>query len=137
MLMRPLIAAAAAGLIVVAGCSPEHPTPTTARSAQGATDPAPATSQVQGSSTAAAEGASPRPVAQVADDAIITGKVKAALVDVEGVKVSDVNVDTVNGTVTLKGFVDSQSQAEQAIHLAQATEGVRGVTSQLVIKATP
>jgi hyperosmotically inducible periplasmic protein len=136
MLMRPLIAAAAAGLVVLAGCTPEHPTPTTARPAQGTTDQAGATSQAQ-ASTAPAAGESPRPVGQVADDAIITGKVKAALVDVEGVKVSDVNVDTVNGTVTLKGVVDNQAQAEQAIHLAQATEGVRGVTSRLVIKTTP
>jgi hyperosmotically inducible periplasmic protein len=133
MLMQHHIAAAATAFVFVGGCTPEHPSPTT-RSAQ---DPgATASTQVQ-SGAAAKESEAVRPVAQVAADAIITGKVKAALVEVQGVKVSDVNVDTVNGTVTLKGFVETQSQADHAIHLAQATEGVKAVANQLVIKATP
>jgi len=124
--------AAAAACILFAGCTPETSTPAAARSPQGDEQ---ARASAQGASAATAARETVRPIAQVADDAIITGKVKAALVEVEGVKVSDVNVDTVNGTVTLKGFVESPAQAEQAIQLAQATEGVRGVTNQLAVKA--
>ena len=131
---RPYVAAAVAAFVLFAGCTPERPTPAAGRSPQADGE---AHAAAQGEAPSRKEGETVRPVAQVADDAIITGKVKAALVEVEGVKVSDVNVDTVNGTVTLKGFVESPAQAEHAIQLAQATEGVRGVSNQLVIKATP
>ena len=131
---RPYVAAAAAALVLLAGCTPELPTPAAGRSPQ---DNGEARAAAQGEARSRKEGEAVRPIAQVADDAIITGKVKAALVEVEGVKVSDVNVDTMNGTVTLKGFVESPAQAEQAIQLAQTTEGVRGVSNQLVVKATP
>jgi hyperosmotically inducible protein len=129
---RSAVAAAAAACMLFAGCTAETSTPAAARSPQGG-EQARASAQEPSAATGARE--TVRPIAQVADDAIITGKVKAALVEVEGVKVSDVNVDTVNGTVTLKGFVESPAQAEQAIQLAQTTEGVRGVTNQLAVKA--
>ena len=130
---RYVVAAGAAAVVLLVGCTSEQRTSTTtgqpsadfqARSAQ----------QAQ---SAAERGEVTRSVAEVAEDAIITGKVKAALVEVEGIKVSDVNVDTIKGTVTLKGLVDNQAQAEHAVKLAQATEGVRGVSSELVIKARP
>jgi osmotically-inducible protein OsmY len=131
---RPFVAAAAATVVLFMGCTPEDPTPTARRGAQvDAAAQAPAPGQPGFSQN----GETPRPVAQVADDAIITGKVKAALVEVEGVKVSDVNVDTTNGKVTLKGFVENEAQARHAIQLAQATEGVRDVSNQLVVKAAP
>jgi hyperosmotically inducible protein len=123
---RPEAVAAAAAFMLLGACTSEQTTPAAARTTQG---------DVQ--AHALVESKTVRPVAQVADDAIITGKVKAALVEVEGVKVSDVNVDTINGTVTLKGFVENVAQAEHAIQLAQTTEGVRGVSNQLVVKATP
>jgi hyperosmotically inducible protein len=126
---RSCVTATMAAVLFVA-CTSERPTPATQGDVQ-------ARGTAQGKPAAPAQPEAVRPVAQVADDAIITGKVKAALVEVEGVKVSDVNVDTVNGTVTLKGFVETPAQADHAIQLAQATEGVRGVSNQLAIKATP
>ena len=90
--VRPYAAAAVAACVLFAGCTPEHATPTAGRSPQ---DNGEAHAAAQGEAPSRKEGETVRPVAQVADDAIITGKVKAALVEVEGVKVSDVNVDTV------------------------------------------
>jgi osmotically-inducible protein OsmY len=127
---RYLAAAAATAFVLLVGCTSEQRTSATGQpSADLQAQPSP---QARSS---AAQGESTRSVAEVADDAIITGKVKAALVDVEGIKVSDVNVDTIKGTVTLKGLVENQAQADHAIRLARATEGVLGVSSELVVKA--
>jgi hyperosmotically inducible protein len=62
---------------------------------------------------------------------------RAALLASPDVKGLDVNVDTVNGKVTLKGSVDSQVQADRAVQIARGTEGVKDVESQLTVKAKP
>ena len=70
---------------------------------------------------------------QVVDDAVITSKVKAALLadpDIAGLKI---NVDTAKGKVTLKGEVKSLSLWRKAESLARGVEGVQSVNNQLVI----
>ena len=49
------------------------------------------------------------------DDSAITAKVKAALVDHDSIKSTDISVKTDKKVVTLSGFVESQAQAEQAV----------------------
>jgi hyperosmotically inducible protein len=49
------------------------------------------------------------------------------------VKARDINVDTQNGVVTLKGEVKSQSEETKAVEIARTTKGVREVVDQLVI----
>jgi len=49
------------------------------------------------------------------DDSAITAKVKAALVDHENIKSTDISVETNKKVVTLSGFVESQAQAEEAV----------------------
>ena len=71
------------------------------------------------------------------DDATITAKVKAALLHAADVKGTDLNVNTVNGAVTLKGSVESQAQTDRAVQIARASEGVREVNNQLTVKARP
>ena len=44
------------------------------------------------------------------DDSGITAKAKAALVDDETIKSTDISVETEKGVVTLSGFVASQDQ---------------------------
>jgi hyperosmotically inducible protein len=78
-----------------------------------------------------------RTVAQTVDDAAVTAKLKSALLQAPDVKGTDVNVDTVNGKVTLKGTVESQAQADRAVQIARASEGVREVDNQLMVKARP
>ena len=47
------------------------------------------------------------------DDSAITAKVKAALVDHDNIKSTDISVKTDQKVVTLSGFVESQAQAEE------------------------
>ncbi|VTP63601.1 Osmotically-inducible protein Y precursor [Leclercia adecarboxylata] len=43
------------------------------------------------------------------DDSSITAKVKAALVDADDIKSTDISVETEKNVVTLSGFVESQA----------------------------
>lgn len=45
------------------------------------------------------------------DDSSITAKVKAALVDHDSIKSTDISVKTDNKVVTLSGFVESQTRS--------------------------
>ncbi|MBM7344534.1 molecular chaperone OsmY [Pantoea coffeiphila] len=68
------------------------------------------------------------------DDSGVTAKVKAALVDDEAIKSTDISVKTHEGVVTLSGFVSSQDQAEKAVALAKGIEGVKSVSDKLHVK---
>ncbi|NUU66228.1 molecular chaperone OsmY [Enterobacteriaceae bacterium BIT-l23] len=68
------------------------------------------------------------------DDSAITAKVKAALVDDEAIKSSDISVKTDDKVVTLSGFVTSQAEAEKAVQLAKGIEGVTSVSDKLHVK---
>jgi hyperosmotically inducible protein len=66
-------------------------------------------------------------------DTTITGEVKAKLDKDDVTRHEDIHVKTVAGVVTLRGKVSSASVADQAIHLAQQTDGVKGVRNKLVL----
>ncbi|GAB4507203.1 MAG: hypothetical protein Tsb0026_01770 [Sulfuricaulis sp.] len=68
-------------------------------------------------------------------DATITAKVKTAIVAKPGLNAMQIDVDTVNGVVTLKGTVDSPQLLENATQVAQTVEGVKAVNNQLTVKA--
>ena len=68
------------------------------------------------------------------DDSAITAKVKAALVDHEDIKSTDISVKTEKKVVTLSGFVESQAQAEQAVTVAKGVEGVSSVSDKLHVR---
>ncbi|MGO1070715.1 BON domain-containing protein [Lysobacter sp. CA199] len=69
---------------------------------------------------------------QPVGDTWITTKVKTELVAKKGVPGTDINVETVNGTVTLSGHV-TKAQAKRAIAIAEGVKGVKNVdTSALV-----
>lgn len=68
------------------------------------------------------------------DDSAITAKVKAALVDHEDIKSTDISVKTEKKVVTLSGFVESQAQAEQAVTVAKGVEGVASVSDKLHVR---
>lgn len=69
------------------------------------------------------------------DDAAITTKIKAAIVGEASLKVLQINVDTVNGMVTLTGTVDSVQNSDRAKELASAVEGVKSVDNRLTVKS--
>jgi len=64
----------------------------------------------------------------------ITTKVKTKFVDETVLKGSDIDVDTDNHVVTLKGTVASTAARARAAAIASGTEGVTRVVNQLVVK---
>lgn len=67
-------------------------------------------------------------------DSWITTKVKAALVDDQLVKATEVNVETFKGVVQLSGFVSSNAAMNQAVHVARGITGVTSVKNDMRVK---
>lgn len=92
---------------------------------------------VAGLSGAAIAGGTPSADGNAADmkseqpvsDTWITTKVKADLATTEGVKSTDISVETTNGIVTLIGVLESKTAVEKAIAVAKAIKGVKSVDS--------
>ena len=71
---------------------------------------------------------------QPIDDTWITTKVKSSLLADTDVAGLDIEVETVNGVVTLTGEVDEQAQIDHATRIARDIEGVTDVqTSRLTV----
>lgn len=68
-------------------------------------------------------------------DSVITTKVKAKLAEEKMASLIHVTVNTdAKGMVFLSGNVKTQHDADKAVAIARATEGVTSVTSELKIK---
>jgi osmotically-inducible protein OsmY len=67
-------------------------------------------------------------------DAMITTKVKADLVKEPNLKSMEIHVETVQGTVQLSGFVNSDADAAKAAELARNVKGVKDVKNEIKIK---
>lgn len=68
------------------------------------------------------------------DDAVITTKVKALIIEDPLTKVLEVKVKTFKGEVQLSGFVSSQAAADRAVELARSVNGVTSVKNDMQIK---
>lgn len=75
-----------------------------------------------------------RTAGQTVDDQLIVSKVKTAMLSDPNVPGLKINVDSFKGVVTLRGYVDNPSQADQAVQIARNTTGVESVVSKLVIE---
>lgn len=69
------------------------------------------------------------------EDAAITAKVKAALIEDKQVSGLKINVTTEQGVVRISGAVPSSDVGQRALELAAGVKGVRDVKSELTIKA--
>ena len=69
-------------------------------------------------------------------DAGITTAVKSKLAVDDTVKAYQVDVDTANKVVTLRGDVETMAQKEHAVTIARNTDGVRDVIDQLRVNPT-
>ena len=106
--------------------------PTTADTA---TDPAMGTTADAGADMSDGPGDG-RDSSQPVDDTWITTKVKSSLLAESDVSGLDINVDTLDGVVTLRGQVESQAQIDTATRIAREIEGVNNVdTSGLTVGA--
>jgi hyperosmotically inducible protein len=72
-------------------------------------------------------------VARGVDDAALTTKIKAKMALDDTVRARDINVDTVDGTVTLSGRVWSEPERQRVVQLAKETSGVRSVIDRLTM----
>ena len=120
-----LVAVFAAGTaLFAAGCS-DRSNETVGQKVDRATDKVAAATERAADKTAA-----------VLDDATITTKVKAAVMAEPGLRALQINVDTKDGKVTLNGTVDTPQLKDRATQVAQAVEGVKSVSDQLVVKSS-
>ena len=69
-------------------------------------------------------------------DSGITTNVKSKFATDDTVKAYQIDVDTKDHIVTLSGEVDSMAAKERAMQIASATEGVRDVHNNLVVRET-
>lgn len=73
-------------------------------------------------------------VGEKVDDATVTTKVKAALVEHPSTKAHQINVATSDGVVQLSGFVDSAAAKAAAGDVARSVGGVKSVRNELDVK---
>ncbi len=69
-------------------------------------------------------------------DAWLTMRTKVALMTAEGMSAMDLNVDTVNGVVTLHGKVTTEAEKEKAERISRDIGGVKQVNNLLQIVPT-
>ena len=70
------------------------------------------------------------------DDAVITTKVKAAVLEEASLKSAEINVETSKGTVQLSGFVRSRADINKAVEVAKGVKGVKSVKNDMILKGT-
>lgn len=73
-------------------------------------------------------------IGEAIDDATITARVKAALIDDDDLDAAQINVNTREGIVQLMGTVDDRSDISKATSVASDVEGVRSVRNDLVLE---
>jgi hyperosmotically inducible protein len=66
-------------------------------------------------------------------DGALTAKIKAKMALDDSVKALALDVDTVNGVVTVTGKVRSRAERERALALARETDGVRQVVDKTTL----
>jgi len=71
---------------------------------------------------------------EIVDDATITAKVKAEILQAPSLKSSEINVETFKGVVQLSGFVGSQAEIATAAETARKVKGVTEVRNDVKIK---
>ena len=74
-------------------------------------------------------------VGQYVDDATITTRVKTRFAEDPKVSAMRISVETLNGTVQLSGFADSEVERQRAVDVARAVPDVRQVRNNIVVKA--
>jgi len=69
-------------------------------------------------------------------NAMLTGKVKAALAADVGLKTLKIDVDSAGTSVTLNGMVDSEATKQRAESVARGVDGVATVKNNLKVKGS-
>ena len=75
-------------------------------------------------------------VGEYASDAVITTKVKAAIVAEKNLSALDIAVESNDGVVTLTGTVATDAQADNAARVTRDVEGVKQVENKVKVDPT-
>jgi hyperosmotically inducible protein len=75
-------------------------------------------------------------VGEVIDDATLTAKVKAALIESPDTKAHQINVESKAGVVHLSGFVNNATAKEAATSVAKSVSGVKEVRNEISVKTS-
>lgn len=65
---------------------------------------------------------------------LLEAQVKVALVQVPGLNAAPIDVTHHNGVLTLEGFIEDESQRQQATRAARSVTGVESVVDKLQVK---
>jgi len=68
------------------------------------------------------------------DDSVVTGKVKAAILNEPSLSSAEINVETFKGVVQLSGFVNSRDDIYKAVNVARSVSGVISVKNDMRLK---
>ncbi len=68
------------------------------------------------------------------DDKLLTARIKTKLIAEPGIRSLSIDVDTVNGVVTLTGVVKNEEQRRRVLEIVRTTKGVKGVVDNLTVK---
>ncbi len=91
--------------------------------------PSPAASNAMSATVSALDKAG-----DAAGDAMVTGKVKTALLADPDIKALRIDVDTKGGVVALSGTADSAAHSDKATSVARGVDGVKSVDNRLTVK---
>ena len=89
-----------------------------------------------GKATSTASASKKESPGEYVDDAVITTKVKAAVLEEPSLKSAEINVETSKGTVQLSGFVSSRADINKAVEVAKRVKGVKAVKNDMILKGT-
>ena len=73
-------------------------------------------------------------VGQYVDDTTITSRVKTRMAKDDNVSASRIQVETLNGTVQLAGFVPTQDEKDRAGAIAREVPDVKDVRNNIIVR---
>lgn len=75
-----------------------------------------------------------RTAGEIVDDAVIVSDINKKIIKDADLSYWKINVDSVQGNVTLTGRVKTQAAADKAVAYANSTRGVKSVRSGLLVQ---
>lgn len=68
------------------------------------------------------------------DDAVISTRVRAQLLNEPNLSSTEINVETFKGVVQLSGFVQHKPDIAKAVEIAKGTQGVKSVKNDMRLR---
>lgn len=73
-------------------------------------------------------------IGQDVNDAVLSSKIKAKLIQTKDIRSTNIDVDTNNNIVTLTGIVGSEAERQKALYVVQQVAGNRQIINNLMVK---